>query len=51
MWPAIWIILFLLIGCIKKNKVEEFVPRTYNGLDDLNEEDFPEDTGSFEDDL
>ena len=47
MWPAIWIILFILIGCIKKNNTEEFVPRTYNGLDDLNEEDLLEDTGSF----
>ena len=51
MWPAIWIILFLLIGCPKKNETEEFVPRTYEGLDDLNEEDFPEDSGLLGDDL
>ena len=51
MWPVIWIILFILIGCPKKNKPEEFVPRTYDGLDDLNDEEFPEDSGLPEDDL
>ncbi len=51
MWPVIWIILFLLIGCPKKNDTEELVPRTYHGLDDLNEEEFPEDSGLLGDDL
>lgn len=51
MWPIIWITLFILIGCPKKNKTEEFVPRTYEGLDDLDEEQFPEDSGLLEDDL
>ena len=51
MWPVIWITLFLLIGCPKKNETEEFVPRTYDGLDELNEEDFPEDSGLLGDDL
>ena len=45
MWPVIWIILFILIGCPKKNKPEEFVPRTYEGLEDLDEDEFPEDSG------
>ena len=51
MWPVILITLFLLIGCPKKNETEEFVPRTYDGLDDLNEEDFPEDSGLLGDNL
>ena len=51
MWPVIWITLFILIGCPKKNKAEEFAPRTYEGLDDLDEEDFPEDSGLLGDDL
>ena len=51
MWPIIWITLFILIGCPKQNKSEEFVPKTYEGLDNLNEEDSPEDSGFLEDGL
>ena len=51
MWPVIWILLFFLIACPKKNNPEEFVPRTYDGLDDLDDEEFPEDSGLPEDDL
>jgi len=51
MWPIIWITLFILIGCPKQNKPEEPVPRTYEGLDNLNEEVFPEDSGFLEDGL
>jgi hypothetical protein len=51
MWPVIWIILFILIACPKKNKPEEFVPRTYDGLDGLDEDEFPEDSGLIDEPL
>ena len=51
MWPVIWVALLLLIGCPKKNKAEEFVPRTFEGLEDLDEDEFPEDSGLIDEPL
>ena len=51
MWPVIWVALLLLIGCLKKNKTEEFVPRTFEGLEDLDENEFPEDSGLIDEPL
>lgn len=47
-WPGIWISLFLMIGCPKKNEVQEPVPRTFEELDAFDEIDIEEDTGTVE---
>ena len=35
----------------QKNKAEEFVPRTYEGLEELDEDEFPEDSGFIDEPL